>query len=546
MEVKSSPVVLNNNITKVATKQPVETPIVPSLKNEPKTLIVSKDALNVLGNSQKGKSESEVSFVENKSSGLTELNLLASQKNLSKMDSLAEKIISSDPNNKELVSQVKFLQGKTYLENRLPEKAFSHFNQVLKSNPNSEQSTLIKNSFSGIIKNGQINTTTSALNKAWSATQVAMNASSSNGITTNIAYAVGGAIVGAGISKAVGISPKAGAFFGASMGSMANRLSGALKQKEQIAQAYNTGYSNVSTTQNVINAIGIAMDVGSVVASTKYLNQSIQNKTPAIGQIKTAKTSATSGTPVSEGFRQYKESESLVGVKSGSSWENTVTKNIPAPKQLAEWKGSSKVVGADAFLDIKSNKQLQGQSIKEIVSKIPKEAQLRELTPSPTIKEGFEYAWVDKKTNMDYRVRIHGADLGVAKHNPTSTAAQGWIVRVERNPLGERTFPKSEYLTLDGTFHKASELMSFEKQKKDADLALAVLRDSKTQVLGSISTASSSASVGKVSGLPSILNQETIQATKSSTLGEMIEHFHHNTHIAVGGLNKALESAISH
>lgn len=533
IEVSKPVVSTQKNISSTATK------------NEEKTLVVSKDALKVIDNSHKGKAESQVGFVDTPNKGLTELNLLAKQKNLSKMDSLANKIIESNPNDKELLSQVKFLQGKTYLEAQLPEKAFAKFNQVLKVNPNSEQSKLIKNSFNGIIKNGQIVTTTSALNKAWSATQVAMNASSSNGIKENVLYAVGGAIVGAGISKAVGISPKAGAFFGASVGSMANRLSGALKQKDQIKEAYNTGYSNISTAQNVMNAVGIAMDVGALVASTKYLNQSIQAKPVTVGKVPVAKTSSTSGTPVSEGFRQYKADESMVGLKSGNAWENAVTKEIPSPKQLAEWKGTSKVSGASAFLDVDTNKKLQGQSIKEIVSKIPKEAQLRELTPSPTIKEGFEYAWVDKKTNMDYRVRIHGADLGVAKNNPTSTAAQGWIVRVERNPLGDRAFPKTEYLTLDGTYHKASELMSYEKQKKEAELALSVLRDAKTEVLGSISTASSSASVGKIS-LPSVLNQEGIQAAKKDYLSEMIEHFHHNTHIGVGGLNKALETAISH
>lgn len=525
---------------------------------KPEKSPVVKDSIKNIGNSPKGNAELNVGFVDNnhKDMMLVKLNLLSQQKNISKLDSEAAKLINENPNDKNLATKVKFIQGKAYLDKGLFNKSFNNFNYILKNNPNSEQAQIINSSFSKLIKNGQITTDKSLGNKLWSATQVTVNASASTSIQQTLAFTIGGAVAGAVVGKFTGMNVAAAAMAGESIGAMANRASGILNNKEQIAQSFKSGYSNISTAQNVINGIGLAFDVGAFAGSMTYLKDSMRNKAVVFsnintdrenklakseGAVKKALSSSTSGSPVNEGFRQYSD-ETNVG-KAGKGWVYSITEGIPSPDKLSTVKGTGKVTGAEAFNNKVQNMKMQGSSIEDIVSKVPKEAKLRELQPfgNSQVKEGFEYAWVDKKTNMDYRVRIHGADAGVAKHNPTSTAAQGWIVRVERNPAGQATFPKTEYLTLDGTYHKSTELMSLERNKKDTELALAVLKDYQTEALGSVNMTSSSATVGK--SFAASLEQESIQAMKKVELSEMIEHFHHNTHIGVGGgLNKAVVS----
>jgi hypothetical protein len=526
--------------------------------NQPKekaTNVSIKDAIKV-SDTQSGNANLNVGFIDNNHTNMimVKINLLAQQRKFNEMDSEANKLIKENPQDKVLISNIKFLQGKIYLEKGLPEKAFQNFNEILKINPNSEQSEIIKNSFSKIIKDGKIVNDNSLKNRILSATQVTVNASASNNIQTTMAYSIGGTIIGAGLGKLVGVSPTASALLGETIGSMANRVSGIIKNKEQIVQSFNTGYSNISTSQNVINTIGLAIDVAAFGFAANNFKNTISSKNLTLGKTSLANntdpqinkpvnksiSSSTSGEPVSSGFRQYSD-EAKVG-KAGKGWVHSYTQGIPSPENLSKVKGSAKITGADAFNNTTQNMKLQGSSIDEIVSKVPKEAKLRELQPmgNSQVKEGFEYGWIDKKTNMDYRVRVHGADAGVALHNPNSTAAQGWIVRVERNPVGQATFPKTEYLTLDGTYHKATELMSLEKKKKDVELAISVIKDYQTETLGKISYAGASGTSGKAISLPLVREQEAIQLQNKLKLNDMIEHFHHNTHIGVGGLNKAL------
>lgn len=370
----------------------------------------------------------------------------------------------------------------------------------------------------------------SKLKSISASTQTALKASSSNDIVTSLGLSVGGAAVGLVVAKVVGRKAAPIALLGSSIGSLVDRGIGISKNTDKIKESYQTGKTDATKLETAINAVGFVLDIAAVASAGELIKLSRQS--PKI----TGKISL-SDAPASEGFRQYKPSEELVGKNSGKNWEYSVTEGVPSPNKLAQIKGTSKVSGAEAFLNKEQNIKLQGANVEEIVSKIPKEAKLRELTPSATIKEGFEYAWVDKKSNMDYRVRVHGADSGVAKHNPTSTAAQGWIVRVERNPVGERSFPKTEYLTLDGTYHKTTELMGYEKKKKEAELTLSVIKDYQTATIGDISMASGSQTVGQVDLLKKAASthQENIQLVRKATASSNIEHFHHNTHIAVGG-----------
>ncbi|MBC1519024.1 hypothetical protein HB877_08765 [Listeria welshimeri] len=72
---------------------------------------------------------------------------------------------------------------------------------------------------------------------------------------------------------------------------------------------------------------------------------------------------------------------------------------------------------------------LQGTSIDDILSRIPKDANKRVLTPQPgKVTEGFEYTWkASDGTKMT--VRVHGPD---ASAPAGSNAANGWIVRVQK------------------------------------------------------------------------------------------------------------------
>lgn len=401
---------------------------------------------------------------------------------------------------------------------------------------NTDTSSTNKYTVGTAVKNVGFVPEVSKTQKISASTQTMLKVSSSNGIGTSLGLTVGGAAVGVAVAKIAGRKALPLALLGSSVGSLIDRTIGIAKNTDKIKESYNTGKTDATKLETALNAVGFALDIGSISGAAKLLKASV--KTAGVS----TKIASASETPISEGFRQYKNAENLVGKNAGSAWEHTITEGIPTPNQLAKIKGSGNVTGAEAFLNVKENLKLEGANIKEIVSKIPKEAQLRELTPSPTIKEGFEYAWVDKKTNMDYRVRIHGADSGVAKHNPTSTAAQGWIVRVERNLVGQRVFPKTEYLTLDGTYHKVSELLGFEKQKKEAELAIAVIKDVQKETLGTLSHATSSASIGKVNVATAVAShsREKIEIARSAVAHENIEHFHHSSHMAVGGLNKAL------
>lgn len=72
---------------------------------------------------------------------------------------------------------------------------------------------------------------------------------------------------------------------------------------------------------------------------------------------------------------------------------------------------------------------LQGTSIDDILSRIPKDANKRVLTPQPgKVTEGFEYTWkASDGTKMT--VRVHGPDASAPSG---SNAANGWIARVQK------------------------------------------------------------------------------------------------------------------
>ncbi|MFN8671002.1 MAG: polymorphic toxin type 30 domain-containing protein [Candidatus Sericytochromatia bacterium] len=376
------------------------------------------------------------------------------------------------------------------------------------------------------------------IQKLSASTQTLLKSSSSNDTKISLGLTVGGAVAGTIAAKVLGKKALPLALLGSSIGSLTDRAIGIVKNTDKISGSYKTGKTDATKLEVALGGIGFALDISGVAGANKLLKMA--EKTSNIS----TKIISNSTEPISEGFRQYKKAENLVGKAAGEAWEHSITKGIPSPNQLAKFKGTADVTGAEAFLNKADNIKLQGSSIKDIVSKVPKEAQLRELTPSKTIKEGFEYAWVDKKTGMDYRLRVHGADSGVALHNPTSTAAQGWIFRIERNPVGQREFSKIQALMIDGEYKSTSHLIELEKAKKEAELTLAVIKDAKISSVGQISEATSSATVSAPSLLKGALmnTQEAISTGIKTNLAHQIEEFHHGVHIAVGdGLNKAVK-----
>ncbi|MDA1478264.1 T7SS effector LXG polymorphic toxin [Bacillus changyiensis] len=72
--------------------------------------------------------------------------------------------------------------------------------------------------------------------------------------------------------------------------------------------------------------------------------------------------------------------------------------------------------------------KLEGEEIDEILSRIPKDATRRELTPvRGKVTEGFEYKWSENGKTM--RVRIHGPD---ASAPAGSNAKRNWVIRVQQ------------------------------------------------------------------------------------------------------------------
>lgn len=70
---------------------------------------------------------------------------------------------------------------------------------------------------------------------------------------------------------------------------------------------------------------------------------------------------------------------------------------------------------------------LQGKSIEEVLTRIPKNATRRELIPEAgKVTEGFEYKWITN--GKTYRARIHGIDGSAPKG---SNASKGWVLRIQ-------------------------------------------------------------------------------------------------------------------
>lgn len=93
--------------------------------------------------------------------------------------------------------------------------------------------------------------------------------------------------------------------------------------------------------------------------------------------------------------------------------------------------GYKKVSGASGLSsgNVGDFSNLQGTSVDDILSRIPKDANKRVLTPQPgKVTEGFEYTWkASDGTKMT--VRVHGPD---ASAPAGSNSANGWIVRVQK------------------------------------------------------------------------------------------------------------------
>ncbi|WP_185424863.1 polymorphic toxin type 30 domain-containing protein [Paenilisteria weihenstephanensis] len=88
-----------------------------------------------------------------------------------------------------------------------------------------------------------------------------------------------------------------------------------------------------------------------------------------------------------------------------------------------------KVVGGQGTGKVGNFNNIQGTTIDDILTRIPKDAHKRLLTPQTgKVTEGFEYTWKTQEgTKMT--VRVHGPDPSALAG---SNAANGWIVRVQQ------------------------------------------------------------------------------------------------------------------
>lgn len=131
------------------------------------------------------------------------------------------------------------------------------------------------------------------------------------------------------------------------------------------------------------------------------------------------------------------------------------------PDDLAGW---SRVAGTPLGTSPRAGDLtgIAGRSIPEVLSRIPADAQVRELTPvEGGSQRGVEYKWTAPVKNPDgtpalnpdgsprtatWRVRIHDAD---AHAGTGSNAGDGWVVRVQRG---------GQYMDDEGNFYAQNQL----------------------------------------------------------------------------------------
>ncbi|MBC1573434.1 hypothetical protein HCJ57_11155 [Listeria booriae] len=88
-----------------------------------------------------------------------------------------------------------------------------------------------------------------------------------------------------------------------------------------------------------------------------------------------------------------------------------------------------RVTGRGVSENVGDFSNLQGSSVDDILSRIPKDANKRLLTPQPgKVTEGFEYTW-KSSDGTKMTVRVHGPDPSAPVG---SNAANGWVVRVQQ------------------------------------------------------------------------------------------------------------------
>ena len=120
---------------------------------------------------------------------------------------------------------------------------------------------------------------------------------------------------------------------------------------------------------------------------------------------------------------------------------------MPSPAELSRLLGTA----GEKVGDLRAIRNL---TIKEIVARIPKGADLRELPPRPDgATMGFEFSWSalnadNRVTTM--RVRIHGPDPKAARLSPGGSSGTGWVAVVEKGGGarmdGDGRFHQNKYL----------------------------------------------------------------------------------------------------
>lgn len=190
------------------------------------------------------------------------------QGNFQEGDKFTNDVIASS---KTLRNSALFIQGNAYLQDNQPVKAFSAFDKILHEEPGSMEASVIKKELSHFIINGTLDSSlVNTKSDAWAATQVALKVSGSNGMITSLALAAGGAIAGAAIGAGIGVwvggvGAVPGALIGLAVGTVIDRSSALISNWNKVEQTYKTGYENVSTFENVINLVGLGLDMIDII-----------------------------------------------------------------------------------------------------------------------------------------------------------------------------------------------------------------------------------------------------------------------------------------
>lgn len=175
--------------------------------------------------------------------------------------------------------------------------------------------------------------------------------------------------------------------------------------------------------------------MGATIAGSQYLGQTLKwfNETELGNALQTLgfaygayRLTTPAGTKTIQGGNKQPNAAAIPKVQApaGKTWSKTVNKGS-LPSGGATIQAPKPILGSGNVGDFSN---LTGTTVDDILTRIPRDAKKRILTPQPgKVTDGFEYTWYNS-TGKKMTVRVHGPDPSAPSG---SNAANGWIVRVQ-------------------------------------------------------------------------------------------------------------------